>query len=659
MEDEIRLPLPEWSSSAEGIQYQEHFVRMIENKQPNQVMDAMTDPRSAWLVGSMPQSIFLDALHLLSPAHFVEPYLRPHHMLHEWGVRIQGLKTLAEVFDDFTKGLLTIMQYRVAAGYPPQLAEYTHLLACARAMGNGPLAEELWTAMDGHDIHPNLVCYNHYMAAKIWDHCYVGKESYNLRMLPYTYRKRRMESRNPGWRGYATGANSLKRIVLDIFSQMSQAGISGDEETYVNVILAACRVGDGTAAKNTLNSVWNINVDAIVAGDDSKLPEVVPYEPGSSLYPTERLLFAVAHAFGTNNSIDTAVRTVEFIASSYKLKISAKVWSELFERTYALSVEHTRRQANDGRRGRVPREMVHTTFQKMTTYPHNIPATVPMYRYTTQTYKRDGYLEACKTDMRKAYDILSATRAKRKEARDSIMRWLQPALDRMGSSTDRNQGHNRPAPDQSLLQSPMLAEAIHKYDILRLEVFQQIYLLQRMAFAIIGQTEWRDTSISVWDLQERPKLLEEWKDFLPECNRYIYDSGTLEFWGGTKSNTRYMSRHGFIHARRRPDHPDLFHPVEHKFLDDRIFWNLLLTQYPQLDQYSSPLNRLYSFQVERSENFDRILDHFHTRIDYPDDHPLSEKENPEGGLYGRIHALGLEVDPQRTMFWGDGNPWNC
>ncbi|CAI7593539.1 unnamed protein product [Penicillium glandicola] len=648
-EKEIRVPPPEWSSPAEEAQYRTYFFRAIENGQPNQVREAMADPRSVELVGSLQPTVFIEALHLLSPAHFVIPYRDLHHTLHGWGVLVQGLKPLEAVFDDFTKDLLTIIQYRAAAGYPPQLAEYTHLFDCAQAMGNGPLANALWDGMYASGVTPDTVCYNHYMAALVWNHCYVGKEAYNTRICHYNYKKRRMVDPSPGWRGFGTAWNSVKGTVLDIFSQMSQDGLSGDEQTYVNIILAAARVGHSKSIKNILKTVWNVDVDAISAeSDDSMLPPVTPYDSWSGLYPTERLLFAVAHAFGTNNDIHTAMRTVDFIASSYNIAISDKIWSELIERTFTLSKEHKRRQAEDGRRGQVPRDMVRDLFQVLTTEPYNVPATLQMYRYMTQTNKIDGDLEACKRDMRKAYDILSQTRTKRKEARDTVMQCLQPVLNSMRPPENDGgqvlnpimQQKNGVKPNPSLLQCPLLAEAINAYDLIRLEVFQQIYQLQRIAFSMIITNKWSDISPKAWELQERPKLLEEWKDFLPECNR-----------------STHMSHHGRIHARRMPDESEVFHPIEPKILDDRIFWEILLREYPQLDPSISPLNRIYSFQVELTKELKKKLTKLKTRVDYPEDHPLSQKNNPSGGFYGRIRALGFEAKPQNSIFWRDSNPW--
>ncbi|KAJ5328396.1 hypothetical protein N7452_008786 [Penicillium brevicompactum] len=674
-EEESRIALPEWNSSAEEEAYKQSFFQAVENGQPNQVMDAMVDPRSVGLVGSLTQTAFVEILHLLAPSHFIEPYRDLHHTLHGWGVLMQGLQPIEAVFDEFTKDLLTIMKYRVAAGYPPQLAEYTHLLDCARAMGNEPLADELWQEMKANNIAPDTMCYNHYMGAKVWDHCYVGKESYNLRILPYSYKKRRMENPNPGWRGFGTAANSVRRMVLELFSEMSESGLSGDEQTFINILLASARVGDMTATKNILITVWNVDVDALIATEDeASLPPVTPYDTWSGLYPTERLLFAVAHAFGTGNDFPAAMRTVDFIASSYNIPITDKVWAELFERAYTLSKEHNRRQAHDGRQGKVPREIIHKMFGTMTAEPHNVSPTLQMYRFTTQTHIRDGNLEICKEDMRKAYDILSETRARRRQARDTVMRCLQPVLRSMkaplkGEKIPPNgrakyQRDNCLEPDKTLFRCPLLTEAIHHYDLLRLEVFQQIYLMQRIAFAVIKRKTWIDTPDNVWEQQERPKLQEEWKDFLPEINAYEstrsyreHESGTFEFLGRTNSHSRYMSRHGRIHARRLSDQTELFHPVEEKVLDDKVFWELLLHDYPKLDPSASPLNRIYSFQLENTRELKEKLNKLATWVEYPEEHELSEKNNPAGGFYGRIHALGFGADPRRSIYWRNGSSW--
>ena len=116
------------------------FFQALADGQPDRVMAMLTDPRSVSYVGSLPQTVFIEALHRLSPAHFVEPIHDLHQHLHSWSSFLNGVKRVEEVFDDFVNNLFTVVRHRTSGGYRLELAEYTHLLDCARAMGNGPLA---------------------------------------------------------------------------------------------------------------------------------------------------------------------------------------------------------------------------------------------------------------------------------------------------------------------------------------------------------------------------------------------------------------------------------------------------------------------------------------------------------------------------------------
>ncbi|KAJ5997429.1 hypothetical protein N7522_009089 [Penicillium canescens] len=617
----------------------------------------MTDPRSVGLVGSMPQTTFLATLQLLSPDHFVKPYRDLHHPLHWWGVLKQGLKSVEGIFDDFVKDLIKIIHYRVAGGYPPQLAEYTHLLNCARVMGNAPLADEIWDAMYDHQVVPDTACFNHYMGATIWDHCYLGKEAYNLQTTPDSYRKRRMNQPNAAWRGYGTAEHSVRKVIMNIFSDMTQMGLNGDEQTYINIIIAAARVGDRDAVCNVLQTVWNVDVEAIMREkDNSKLPPVAQYDTWSGLYPTDRLLFAVAHAFGTTSDIHAAIRTIDFLSSSYDIPISHEVWYELLERTFILSKTHKGKQAEVELWGRVPKEMVYQVFETMTAEPYNVPPTVKAYRMLTSTSQILGNFEKCQFQLRQAYDVFSKTRAKRKEARDMVLQCLQPILDNMRQKAGKEYCDTQP--DPSLFQCPLLAEAIHVYDILRLEVYQQLDQLKRMVNTISIAEKWDDFSIDTWERKERPKFQEEWRDFLPENAKCKYgETSIFYFEAETRAKGRNIDMHGLIHARRLPDRAEIFTSVEEKILDDNTMWDNLLKQWPQLDPSVSPIDRLYSFQVPLSQELKAKLRKMAVRVEIHPDHPVSKGNNPTGGFYARLQAHGLGMKLQRTAFWRDSNHW--
>lgn len=659
---------PSWESPEQEHEYAEKFIRVIENGQPDQVMKAMTDPRSAGLVGSLAQTVFLEALHLLSPSHFVEPFRDLHHPLHTWAVLINGLRRVEEIFDTFVNNLFTVIRYRTASGHALQLAEFTHLLDCARAMGNGNLADQVWDTMRKMDVIPDTVCYNHYMEAKVWDHCHTGREAYRMRVSPQSYRKRRSNEPVLGWQGFGTAQRSVRKLVLRVFGEMQEDGHLGDERTYINLMLAAARVGHDRAMKHILREVWNVDTEALkLEPDNSKLPPVTPYDPWSALYPTENLLFAVAHGLGVNNDIAGAIRTVQFISSSYNIPIPAKVWHELFERAYVLSrqrwsaAETARSErytewANN--MGRVSVDIVRSVFDTMTSEPYNVPPTLQEWRFMINTSIDSGRLEDCKDYIRGAYNLLEETRKKQAEARTVVMRCLAPALE--AARQQMRQGATMPDPE--LFRSPILAEAIQTYDIIRLEVWQQVYVLQRILHLVVRVPSWKDISDKEWHLQERPRMQEEWVDFIPSKIQLFYgeDTGLIEMVGAKGFGSRsYKVDVRDIPVRRQSDQKELFDPGTWPPWTEQGKWDDLSVKYPYLDRTAAPLDRLFLFQLPRSAEFHEAVKKMRdTWTEYPDDHELSTKKNPHGGFYGRLAALDmLKPRENNSVFLLDEQSW--
>ncbi|OOQ89428.1 hypothetical protein PEBR_27891 [Penicillium brasilianum] len=659
---------PSWETPEQEHEYAEKFSRVIQNGQPDQVMKAMTDPRSAELVGSLPQTVFLEALHLLSPTHFVEPFRDLHHPLHTWAVLVNGLRRIEEVFDTFVNNLFTVIRYRTASGQYLQLAEYTHLLNCARAMGNGNLADQVWDTMTKMDVVPDTVCYNHYMEAKVWDRCYTGREAYRMRVSPKSYRKRRSDEPALGWQGFGTAQRSIRKLVLRIYGQMQDEGHLGDERTFINLMLAAAHVGHGRAMKHILKEVWNVDTEALkLESDDSKLPPVTAYDPWSALYPTENLLFAVAHGLGVNNDIAGAVRTVQFISSSYNIPITAKVWHELFERAYVLS--RHRWSASETERsekhtewantiGRVSVDVVRSIFDTMTSEPYNVTPTLQEWRFMINTSIDSGRLEDCKDYIRGAYNLLEETRNREAEAHMVVMRCLAPALE----AARRQMRQGAAMPDPELFRSPILAEAIQNYEIVRLEVWQQVYLLQRILYLVVRVPSWRDISDKEWHLQERPKMLEEWVDFIPSKIQLFYgeDTGLIEMMGAKGFSSRsYKIDVRYVPTRRQSDQKELFDPGRWPRWTEQGKWDDLAVRHPYLDRTAAPLDRLFMFQLSASGEFNETLKKMrNTWTEYPDDHELSTKKNPHAGLYGRLAALDmLKPGNSNSVFLLDEQSW--
>lgn len=580
------------------------FHKILKDGHPEVVMNALLDPQYHDLVGSLPSSTFVEALHLLSPAYFIESYRSIHRRLHPAVVVGKRYKSLNAVFDEFTDNLARIVRIRRAAGHRLGLAEYTHLLDCARAMGDARMADIIWEDMEADEVIPDVRCYDHYMEAKIWENAYTGREKYRLRMTPYAYRKRRFREPAHGWEGYGTAGRSVRKEVLRIFKHMTERGIDGDETSFVNVILASSRVGHTRGIKNILKTVWNIDTDLLMKeADESKIPPVTDYDPSSALYPTDRLLFAVAHAFGTNSDIPAALRVVDFISRSYNVPVPEKVWNELFEWAFVLSRRRFGRDAARNAKGKIPWDMLTRLYKTMTSAPHNVRPTIEICHKLAKTAWDRCRLNEFQSHMRAGYEMLKETRQKRKAARLVVEEYLG----RPFSSPAFEGGQGQlPVPDVSLLRSRGFMEAINSYDVLRLATAQQTLIIEKMARLLLIHHRWTGRDNPRWERVLLPRVIEEWQDFLPRSFTYNTRGGLVRFWGETKWGQRNIRPHQNIPIRRPPTTYEDGAPIEADKkeaeetpeTDDDYLWDryrqLLKEQNPDLDVHRlQPLNRLF------------------------------------------------------------------
>ncbi|RAK99468.1 uncharacterized protein BO80DRAFT_426458 [Aspergillus ibericus CBS 121593] len=566
------------------------FNAILGDGQPDQVMDALINPRFESLVWSMPQSTFVEAFHLLSPAYFIDPYREIHRPLHPSAVDLKQYRSLDSIFDEFTNNLAAILHKRRSAGQPVGLAEYTHLLDCARSMGDAMMADYIWHAIREEELVPDAQCYSLYMEAKVWDKAYTGLEKYRTRLTPYLYRKRRFFTPNTGWQGYGTAGRSVRKEVLQIFNEMTLEGTPGSTTAFVNVILASSRVGHLQGIKNVLHTVWNIDVDALLEQvDESILPEVVPYDRSSPLYPTNHLLFAIAHAFGTNNDIPAALRTIDFISNKYDIPVPENVWLELFERSFVLSRPRFGPDAERNAKGKVSYDFLNTMFETMTAEPFNVRPTIEVHHILAKTAWDRARLSEFQRHMRAAYEILKETRRKRRTARSIIEAYL-------GHSKAHRVGVH-----PTLLRSRAFADAVHAYDILRLRTFQQTTIMERLARLLLIHHRWVGRDNPAWERSILPRALEEWRDFLPESLSYAMRGGLVQFHGATFWGQRNIRRHRNVPVRRPALDTDVELEDEANELDDDSFWEDYRQSAPHLDLTSPPLKRLFGAMQESDE----------------------------------------------------------
>ncbi len=364
------------------------------------------------LLGSMPPPTFSEVLRCLDPKHFISRYQELYREISPRLAKQMGLSESIDLQGGFyrfcvlfiqnIKNLLEARHHH----HPPTLTDYKYLLKVARAAGHPHMAEYIWESMTSrrqndkvsHDLPgPDADCYNCYLSTLCSHDSTNPLLRYRLRVIPDNLEPRHW--RNPPYslRGHQVGgSDGIRAQAALVFRQMVEAGISGNEETFCLMMISMAREGELSAVTSILRRVWNIDVEQLLAANEVDLPVPKHYPRHSPFHPTKVLLYTIAHTYGINNQIPTALRLIDYISSQYSVPIPIDVWKVLLQWTFVLSVDPKIRRRNGepvdtGKHiGQLPREAVSNLWNTMISEPYKIKPTLEMYNYqiTNLSYRQ-------------------------------------------------------------------------------------------------------------------------------------------------------------------------------------------------------------------------------------------------------------------------------
>lgn len=342
-------------------------------------------------VGSLPATTFRDILRLLDPQVFVDPYKNVLRDLHPNHVEQLGAAHFQKVFLQFVDAVSDLTRMRRAAGFELGTWEYKYILNCVRSGGDADAARAVWKDMLEHGVELDTPCYNLYFEALCWSNAYGPAESRKLRVIPYHMSLRLPvkwnQQRKPGFTGYLIGNIGIKQEMVKLFGNMVKTGIVADEKTFCLLMTAMAREGDVAGPKSILKKVWDVDVDTLLSQDDNAMASAESLPTTSPVYPSKQLLFTIAHIFGSNNDIPTALRVVDHISRKFSLVIPREVWAQLLEWTFVLATRRYGDRKTDGAQiGQLPRQSVESLWNTMVSEPYNVTPTMPMYNRLIRSF---------------------------------------------------------------------------------------------------------------------------------------------------------------------------------------------------------------------------------------------------------------------------------
>lgn len=363
----------------------------------------------------LPPATFMEILRVIGPAQFLNKYKEIDADLgtYQGSYRIRGTRHLKQVFADYTWVTRSLLSRWLSLRSNFKVAIYAMFLNIASAIGDGQMALAIYNAMHADQIQPDTLCYNFYLEAKCWSNTYAGREGRKLRVIPaHMYqRQTAMIKRSKNFEGHDVGYHGLRYDVIKSFDVMVTSGVNPDVDTFGLLMLAMGREGDMDGVKSVLQRVWDVDVDSLPSEDENVLLFENNMLPGSHLYPNGNLLFTVAHIFGINNELPTALRVVDVISRKYAIEIESRTWAELLTYTFVLSKRRYRDdKVNGASLGHLPLASVENLWMTMVSEPYNIRPTMPMYNRRIRSLWKRQMLDPMLQAMRDAQSIHEAER---------------------------------------------------------------------------------------------------------------------------------------------------------------------------------------------------------------------------------------------------------
>lgn len=494
--------------------------RVLRNNEPRQILLTLSDPINREVVGLLCDSVFVSALLRLTPEYFIEPFLDTLAPVHGGLLSAKRVNTSADIVKQFFDPLNKILLFRDNGGNKLGLVEYRHLLRLYASIGYLKSATRLWLRMERAGIEPDTQCYNSIMQASVWDIAVYGPMKHRVRVTPYYYRRRRF---GVGLVGFGTAGRSVRKEVCSMFVDMRKLGLTPDEDTYINLLLASARVGSRVNMNRMLKGVWMVDVEAIMTKSPDQLPAARPLVESSPVYPTRKLLFAVAHAYGCNSQFKEALLIINYISQQYGIEITDDIWAELFERGFVLSRKRVGRYAQANRLGKINRKILFELKNML--WLDGQPYDMPLYQRLAKTICFHKKYRQFQEVARDAYQLLRRTRRERNHA-------LKVLENSLGIPLHVYSVYH-PVEESSLrknCEAPHVWRALQKYEKLRLLAEQQQLMIEKIVEAAVNLKWWTDQWDLEWTHRLFPRFLAEWKDFLPESYRIFLSSGAGEIW---------------------------------------------------------------------------------------------------------------------------------
>ncbi|KAM0722670.1 hypothetical protein Q7P37_002111 [Cladosporium fusiforme] len=433
--------------------------------------------------------------------------------------RSMGLVDMEEAAHEYSWMLQNIAEVRRRSGHCLTKEQYLILLESARDLGLRHLAIRMWNFLHQDDIVPDIAMYNALLTTFVHAGRHNSAGSYHMRVIKSHMTARKEKSTDKFHSNYHIGEGGVRERSMIILDAMLKNGITGDEETYCAMITAAAKEGEIATVKSILRTIWHIDVDKLMAPDPETRGTMNPRKPAKdgAQYPSDKLLYALAHGFGINNSIPTALRLVDYISREYEITISQETWQVLFEWTFVLASRRSGTNAREDRMtGKLPVQSLHELWNTMTGPPYFVKPTMAMYnRMIKNLFQRNLHVEMLRK-MLEASSLCDESWKHRGDALKMFMVCLE----------DQERGRRPEMPVTQARRSWEAAKIAHDCNL------HWMKRSMRMFFQLFASSAKRSHRAVGWlyplAFQTLPRVLMTWRRYAKSYIKYETPTGLVE-----------------------------------------------------------------------------------------------------------------------------------
>jgi hypothetical protein len=492
------------------------------------------------VVQKIPRTTFHELLRLVDPDYALGPFKSLLRDMKPLWIKQTNIHSIEGILSRYMKALDLLFKIRRKIDKAPSSFEYTFLLKCASAIGDGHSADFIWDYMLERGNVPDLECYNHLLGSLIGFGGFQADQRHSLSVGSYNLlqKARRPDSYSGRHRG------GIRERMVALENNMKSQGLVPNLETLSWKILGLARVGDVGGISSILWEAWSINVGGI--------DEVLGHQQGpqsigksSPIYPTEDLLCTVAEAYGTCNNIPTAMRAIDLFSQVYSVQVTPKVWSQLLTSTYILSRQNakSRDPGAAGFPGKLPRSSVSRLWNTMIEPPYNINPTMPMRSRHVKALMLNGHGEMVRMEMERGRLAAIQSGSAALEAENKCLRALEIY------PSDSVVPPSVPSLEQ-------LRKELHLSQIIARRDKLMIYTWIRLLF--FG-SHWRKplqpprSDAYNWKYRQIPNIVAYWWEYLPQTIWYSTKTGQIAFEVDNAASKRRQERGWEFLYRREED----------------------------------------------------------------------------------------------------------